>query len=482
MSSKLLCVKNKNTLSHVAEQYMLYVGASTNRNESGGLSGQGLGTKFVGIRSAVDGRIFGRASWDQEGAYLAWYETEEYDKGDSTTGTRAVLVVKRPESGVTRTPMTVDTNLVESGWSQHLLGDAYPTIREVIIDAVDEDPDFRIDQCDEMSYAPEGETWTFVEQTKDLAAIMRVPTYYFRRGDEISWIGDNVGVAPLSSMNEAQIYVTAGDDPRLAYVCWSSGREKGQEVPDAAFDYVLKERPGATWVSMPKRLLENVYNAHREIIKAICWTDDGDVMTTVLRNVLNGGWEAEFDWPTASYSWNRPTLAFALGQITGGRPIHYAEDLLFMTAKASGHSPIVLPPWMYKVGKELCNLTTVHGLLNVREDGEVIVRSPDADERNRLLEAFAWLKKHMPWQDWRSGHVFMVMETDDDSDITGLHLKDREVIAINLGHEQADTARGVAKAIIHEYAHHKEGRDSSTNNFHSEYFADLLVELMMPPS
>jgi len=63
----LYCVKNKNTLTAVAEEYMLMLGASTSRD----LTGQGLGTKFIGIRAAVDGLMFGRASWDREGAYLA---------------------------------------------------------------------------------------------------------------------------------------------------------------------------------------------------------------------------------------------------------------------------------------------------------------------------------------------------------------------------------------------------------------------------
>jgi len=382
--------------------------------------------------------------------------------------------------------MTVDTNLVESGWSQHLLGDAYPMIREVILDAADEDRNFRIDECDKMTYSPMGETWTYVEKTDDLAALMEVPGYYFRRGDEITWLDHEVGIAPLSSMNECQIFCTAGKDPRLAYAAWSSGRKSGQEVPDPAYDYVLRETADKKWVSMPKRLLEDVSAAQSAVTSSVMGCDNVDVMARVLQNVLDGGYEAGFRWSTNEWDWHKPTAKQAFDRLTDGgkRPIHYSrDDALFERAEMTGAKPLWMPKWMYDVGRKVCGAVTVHNILNVRESDEVGYRVPTAEERQLLMGALEFLSKSMPWQDWRGGHIFIALETDRKT-LAGLHITggDSDKIGINFSCSENNTVRGVAKTIIHEMVHHKMRQNSAKSNWHADAFAENMLDMMTPPS
>jgi len=482
MSRTLLRIENRNTTSDlVPVEMMLMVGASSNR----GLTGQGFGTKFVGIKAADDKIIFGRASEDEKGSYLAWYEIEPYMSG-SVQRDRAVLVVQR-DSGSERIPMTVDVNMVQSGWSRHLLGDDYPSIREPILDAADEDAEFKINTCTEMTYAPKGHTWTYIEQTPGLADVMEVPGYYFCRGDRITWISSGVGVAPVSSMNEAQVFVTAGNPPTVAYACWSTGRDEEHEaVPDPAFDYVLLETDTQKWVSMPKRLLEDSHAALIAIRDALCTTTNVDVLVKVLSNVVEGGWEASaLSWPTQGYYWNRTTLIEALKRVAKGRPIHYTDsDLLFDSAEGQGHNPIALPQWMYTVGKDIANLTTVHAVLGIRESGEIGLRNLTSEERASLLLAMQWLETNLPWELWRSGHTFFAIDADEESWVEGLHTTvagGKDVIAINFKCGAAETVRGLATIIVHQRVHHLMNQDTLKSDYHGDVFANTTANVLLPP-
>lgn len=476
-SNKLLVVRNKNTLNAVAEEYMLYLGASTDRD----LTGQGLGTKFVGIRSAVDGLKFGRASWDKNGCYLAWYEIEPVQFGDGSNRERAVLVVKRP-TGTKRFPMTVDTNLVLSGWTRHPMGNAFPTIREAILDAADEDPHFKIAKAEEMTYSPHGETWTFVEETKELADLMEVPTYYFHHADDIEWLTRNVGVGTVSSVNEAQIFVTAGEKPTIAYAAWTSGRDPKDAVPNPVYDYVLRESGDQKWASMPKRLLEDASSARRTITEALMRTDNVDVLAKVLNSVVNGGWEADLPWSSNEYYWGSTnTVRAAFDKVVQGRPIHNTnEDNLFDMAKRMGKRPVALPQWMYDVCKKQLGFETVHNALDLREKGEVQIVHLDANQRNRLMGALEYLETHYPWQNWRS-HVYMSAVTDKGSRLRGLHIPSpQDRIVINFAHPDMDSDREIAKTIVHEMAHHELKQNSVNVNYHYDEFSAAIIELLTP--
>jgi len=467
---KLFVVKNKNTRKFVGEKYMAIIGAST----GGILTGQGMGTKFVGIRSAIDGNIFARASHDSNGPYLAWYEVQPYDI-DGDVSEQAVLVVQRP-SGTTRTELQIDTNFVKSAWSKHMLGDAYPTIREVILDAADEDRNFDVNEIDEVCYSPEGETWTFVEKTHDLAELMRVPSYYFIRGDQITWLNHDVGVSKRSTLNEARIFVTAGDNPSLAYAAWSSGIKPEDAVPDTAFDYVLRENKKGKWASMPKRLIEDVSKAFKTITEALMRTDNHDILSVVFRNLINGGWENDLPWKTYSYLWNTEACRLAFSKAAKGRPVHYTtEDNFYAAADISGFHPISVPTWMYEVAK-MVGYTTVKNILNVRDSGESRITVLNGDNRVLVKEALEFLNERFPWGDWGRGHVFRSLESDN---FTSVHTDAGGVDTIAINFAEAETVHKVAMRIVHEITHHALSRDSMDDNWHSDGFNETLADLLL---
>ena len=467
----LFVVKNKNTREYVADDYMAIIGASTSRT----LTGQGLGIKFVGIRAAIDGIRFARASHDSDGPYLAWYEIEDYDL-DGDERKRAVLAVQRP-GGTTRRALDIDTNFVMSAWSNHMLGNDYPTAREIILDAVDEDKDFVIEEASGMEYSPPGQTWTYFEKTKNLASLMRRPGYFFVRGDQVAWIDGTIGVTPSATLNEARMFVTAGEVPTLAYAAWSSGIHAQDAVPDAAFSYVLRETESDKWASMPKRLVEDVAKAHKQVCEALMKCKDADVLGKVFRNVINGGWETGLPWKTYDYYWNKDTAKKALSKATGARPVHPNDnDAYFETAERLGYDPVEVPSWMYEVAK-FSGYRTVANMLNIREAGEIRIVPATAEQRRIVRGALEFLEAVYPWTDWRNGHVFSSLEADHQPSVHVMSGVD--TIALNFGlglNEQS-----AAKLIVHETAHHGLGVNSANDNWHPERFSEALLDLMWPP-
>jgi len=463
----MYCVKNRNTLDTVASLYMVYVGASTNRT----LTGQGFGTKMVGLRCALDGIRFARASHDEIGPYIAHYEIEPYQ-----LGRRAVVVVRRPEGAEERIPMTVDVNMVASGWSENSLGRGYPTIREMVLDAADEDRDFVIDQCPDIDFSPPGWTYTFVDETQDLQYLMRAPDYYFRRmrDTDVTWITREVGIAPCSTRNETRVFVTAGDDPVVAYVAWSSG----DPGPTPAFDYIMRESADTKWTALPKRLVENIDHVKDVIVNALANYAEPQVLAATMRSAAGHGWESNFRWPSYSWQWNSRLLADAVRVYADGKPLHYTkDDSTFDLARERGIDLAIGPKWLYEAARTV-NYETGMKSLGLRDHGEIrILNSMDALDRDVLNSALAMLERRFPHVNWNS-HTYRAIEADRT---LGIHIdRDGQEDTIGILFVGHASTKQVAETIIHEQTHHyRDDRNSTKVSTHDLGFANSMAEMLL---
>ena len=209
---------------------------------------------------------------------------------------------------------------------------------------------------------------------------------------------------------------------------------------------------------------------------------NAQVIATVLRRVIDGGWEESLSWSTSEYDWNKQAVREALDIITVGRPIHNTRhDEYFLMATRAGHNPLVVPQWLYNVGRFVCGATTVMNILQIRDKDEMIVRSMNGGERDLLMQALRYLEEKMPWQDWRRGHLFKALDAEATA-TAGIHDdRNSDTVAINFAHRKAQTVRGVAKIIVHEIVHHVLGQNSGKDNWHGESFHRQLMELTLPP-
>ena len=491
------CVKNRNTTQGlVAKEYMLMLGASTNR----GLTGQGLGTKMAGVQAHLDGLTFARGSHDETGPYLAWYETEGYAI-NGTERRRVVLKIQRPGGEVESHQMTVDTNMFQSAWANNSIGRQYPIIREPILDAADEDPHFKIDKVDKIEFSPRGWTYTYVEIPDDqdlpdeersaIGLVLDTPDYYFRKLHDVTWLSSTVGIGDMSSVNETRLYITAEGAP-LAYVGFSTG----DPSPESAFDYVLRETDGTKWASMPKRTLESSYDAQQHIRAALMECTDHQVLLKVFRKIIDGGWEKSFNWWG---TWNNiTTVRKALDIICGNRPIVAEDDeIVAMRATLEGVEFKRLPVILYELGK-LAGMETLLMRMGMRESGETRYSPMSALEKKVLAAARANLSKRMPWVDC-STHLYLAI----DSDFLGVHNRDysgSDVIGLNfdkmislVGHrlslEQIMDEPGLRSALIleaeaiilHEMTHHKRIESSMEDHNHGDGFVKDLARVCAPP-
>jgi hypothetical protein len=482
-NKRYVVFKNRNTTKDVvATEFMLMVGASTNR----GLTGQGVGTKMAGIQAHLKGLEFARASHDVNGPYMAWYETEPYQI-NGTVHRRVVMMLKRPGEEVERHPMTIDANMFESSWAENSIGQDYNIVREPLLDAADEDPDFKIEYSRSIEFAPKGETWTYLEipgggreedaeYVNSIRMILKYPDYFFRRTADVTWLTDHVGYADVSSSDEARLYITAemtaGGTAPIAYVGYSN---LGDAFPKAAaFDWILRETRRQKWAAIPKRTVEDVGQAKRSISDALKAIGDKRVLATVFKSMCNGGWEASVGLPYGNYGWDLGVVRGAFAILTGGKPVHDSrEDAIYEMARMRGEPPFVVTKSLYALAKK-AGVATVSMAMGVRESGETRVKPLSAKERMILKEAMLGATKKMPWLDWNQGHTFMAIE----SDFAGIHSTygGQDIIGINFSqiaknYPNRDAMLSeIVGTVLHELVHHRLNNDSLSNDFHYEEF------------
>lgn len=479
MAKRYIRICNRNTTSSsglVAKEYMLILGASTMR----GLTNQGLGTKMVGIQCMMRGMEFARASHDGDGPYMAWYEKEPYSLGH-----RAVLVIRRPGKELERIPMTVDVHMFDDGWSENILGNNYPLVREPVLDAADEGK-FDIKIVNSMEFAPAGYTCTYVEipAEKDselgyntVEHVVEMFSYYFHRTDSVTWLTKHVGYARGVTVNETRIFITAGDAP-IAYVAYSTG----DPSPEAAFDWILRETPDRKFASMPKRLLEDFYAAQGLIQDAISKIEDAKDLAMVFQSMSNGGFEKDFRMP--DWGWNLELVREATRLAFGNRlPHNSRDDVVAEAAKLRGMRFAVIPQSLYNVLIK-AGVKTLAATLGYRAKGTVVIKQMDQGQKIALNKAVVALRKNMPWISTQ-GHIFMALESDYDG---GRHIRDHQgmdVIAINFSPTKqdhiVDIERYITLVILHELVHHRRNENSTENGWHDNDFANEVISLMMPP-
>lgn len=490
-------IKNRNNTSGMlAQEFLIMLGASTNR----GLTGQGVGTKMSGVQARLNGLGWYRASHDTSGPYLAWYDLEDYMIGDSQRK-RVVVKIQRNGGEPEAFRTTVDANMFQSAWADNAIGRHYPIIREIILDAADEDADFSITETDSVELAPEGWTYTYIEipemddeceraeECSSIMAVVRYPDYYFRKLDDVKWLSGTVGIGDLSSTNETRIYITAEGAP-IAYVGYSSG----DGTPEPAYDYILKETATTKWASMPKRMLEDIGGASDAIANAIVNFPNPDVVERILRSVIAGGWESTLNWWR---TWrNSAIVRIAMTRITGGAPIvsKNAGSPIILRAQLDGMRFFELPVPLYDIGRKL-GLETIEAALGIRAEGETITRKMTLLEAKIFSIARDAIAKRMPWVS-TSGHVYRAIE----SDYYGIHhhARGEDVIGINFAKlaprtgytlEQSDgdsakmhaIAKEVCATILHELTHHQRAENAVEDHVHGTAFIRDFAELVSPP-
>ena len=474
--------KNKNSRPNIDVRYMLNLGASTER----GLTGQGMGVKYAGILGVANGLRFARSSHDTRGAYIAEYKSKPVQLDDGSTHEQAYLQVTR-EDGVEDMDMTVFVHMVKSAWGKLDLGDDYPLVREPVLDAADEDPGFVVEECDEICFAPPGETWTFVTKNEQTAQIVRYFTYYFHQEDDITWLSEDVGIAEVSSQGETRFFITAEDAP-LAYVAWTNFSE-GQPSPEPAFDYIFREHSGQKYASLPKRIIENPNDCSSAIVAGMKRCRDADVLETFFRAVLSKGFESTLY--LNQYGWyEKEAIRDAVSRIANNRPIWTRRDFLYLEARRRGYNPYIIDnEHLFDIASR-AGYQTVAEVLDIVKEGGARMVPMTKKQKQTYSMAMRLVKEKVPHYNWPS-HTIMALEISpidrENKRITlGLHnphCEAGDVIAINF--TDHDSVEDVAETIIHEYAHHHAIHlnlmPDYESDMHGYEFAKAMQKMLTPP-
>ena len=484
MPSGWICFKNKNRGEggRLDLAYLENMGASSSVFDERSLTGQGLGTKLSAGMLAVAGQRLIRSSHDKFGPYKAWYEKETYQI-EGKDRERLVLVIERDDGEIERRKLTVDLNLFKNAWGRTPLGSSYVVFREPLLDAADEDSDFQVELCDQVSFSPEGETWTYIPFLSGLGEILKTKDYYFRKvNGNVTWLSDHVGYSDVSTVQETRLYITAMG-ASVAYVAWTNSpvKEDGTQDPGAepAFDWFLREDSRTKFASLPDRIVKDVSTAHDAIENAIKKSDDPDFLAAIFKSIINGGWESELYFGSHNYGWRLGAVAQAFDKIRDGKPVHDIKDALYQESLfRRGQSCFLVGEKLYGLAKA-AGVPTLAEAMNVRDKGEMLVRGMKGPEKSLYSIVLGNLRKKMPWVSM-AGHQVVAIEHEDR---LGVHLPDfggRDTIGLNFELIGNDASM-MTQTIIHELAHHNDGWDSSKHNYHNMSFIQAMERLVSPP-
>lgn len=461
----------------VPVELFLYLGASD--ADAGAMSGQGFGTKYSATLCLSKDMEFAKVSSDEKGQYICRFEKEDYEIVAGDQGERVVLVVERKDEDPTRHPMTALVRMASNGWGQHPLGDHYSILREMVIDAADRDPDFAVELVDEMTYAPPGQTWTYVSATEGIRFVVENFDYYFKRNSHVTWLTNRVGFTDTSAENETRLFLTADGAP-ISYAAWTNDAEEFGTAEQAAFDYVLVETPDEKLASLPKRFIEQEHTAKNLIFNGLRRCKDAKVLAKVFESANNCGWEKGALWWDAGY-WQRYDNAAveALSLLGGGAPIAMEFDVATFEADKLGHGYTPVTNQLYKLASDL-GMVTLADTMHTTREGERFV-PPTQEDRTVLRSALKLLYEKLG-KDCALGHMFMRLESDSCG---GKHAPDfggKDAIAINfeIASQLQEEVRFVAKTILHELGHHFTGElEQDGPDYHSVDYVRELIDFIV---
>lgn len=470
-----LRIGNKNKEKNVPVELMIYIGASRER----GNTGQGFGSKITGALALRNMLEFARASNDSEGSYICRVASHA-DKWDELDVEVIDLEVQRPDRpDIEVRPTTMLVSMADNAWANNPLGDSYPIVREIILDAADEEPGFTIDVVQDIDFAPPGYTYTYITLTNQddgfpdggTSDVVDSYDYYFKSTDLVTWLTTTVGIAPATSRDEVRIFITSDDNP-LAYVAFSSGDIPGHTP---AYDYVMRESSDKKWASMPKRLLENYHDVIQHIAQAIPH-GDGDVYEAVFRSIMDNGFESTFNLP--HYGWDNDARDQAMIRVTHGAAVCINKhDGPVKDAIAAGINVVEVSSAMYDLVQQFSGRTVEVALRGGRSEHQF---KPLQKEHSGIVnDALAYLEIEFD-RDWRHGHLFMDLDSPTKDSMHSPDFGKKDVIGINmdrvLGHGDADDIV-IARLIIHEITHHELGDDSG---YHSTAFVEMMAKVVLP--
>jgi len=480
--SGFVVVKNRNR-RNLPLQMLVLLGATDDRASEGGNTGQGFGTKYSAASCLANGLRYVRSSEDVKGRYVAEYKAKAISiEGRDVPRHQIYLDVKRSVgSEVVETSML--TEMVGNAWADQVLGLGYAIMREVILDASDEDDDYTVEFADSIDFAPRGETWTYISAADKMpdgsdgpAEIAREFQYFFKSRDRLTRIGPRVLVSNASSVNEVRIFLTA-QRTKVGYVAYSSG----DGVPTPVFDYVIEESKDEKLASVPDRVVRSSDKAFTIIYEAF-QKADAAMLSQIFGGVLNNSWESRFHWMVSNWKWDKDIVREALKAVTGGRPVHNNDgDLFAREAHYQKVRYVVLPDTLYQLA-EYVGMTLLKDCLNVVDPEKEVLRSPSREESNLIGRAVAALATRGISS---KGHIFMVIDGGKAGERTmGLHdpqYGGKDVIALHLERikrylEGPTEENKIAQVIVHELAHHEDAFGYG-DDYHSAEFMDALARI-----
>jgi hypothetical protein len=457
---------------------MQYLGASDDRE----LTGQGFGSKYAGTLCLAKGLEFVRASEDAErGRYILEFGQDAVAIRDSLEPSVALSV--RFESGESEIlPTTMLVRMATSAWGEHPLGNDYSILREVVLDAADEDAEFEVDMAEQIDFAPKGWTYTYVTATSQLKQLVELFGYYFKRGKAITWLSDRVGITPCSSVDETRIFVTTRDSD-VAYVAYTTG-DGGKEP---VFDYVIAETDRKKLVSLPKRLIEKMGEVHRLIANAIQTTANVDSLAVFFSGASASGWEM-YAVPFYKSGWaNQAAIRKAVRKVTD-LPIHHdVVDVAVLEANATGVSFRTFPQPLYEAAASAGITTLFDSLTKITDPTKETLRSLAEHERLMINKALALLEERFgEGFGERSGatqHLFMRLQGGRANARHAGDYGGHDVIAVNFGKLSLDQSEGgqvmwVARRIVHELGHHL-AHDEDDSDWHSISYISGLIHAVL---
>lgn len=470
MSHKYAVFRNRNRVD-LPIKMLLLIGASDDRD---GNTGQGFGTKMSAASCLVQGLEFVRSSHDEDGAYIARFVAVDEMIRDKVEPRIALDVERRSgEKEVYETGMLV--RMARNGWATHPLGDDYSIVREIVLDAADEDRNFEVGKTDTIEFAPSGWTYTYITLTPQIEEVVDCFDYYFKDVERIKWVSSRVGITASSAEHEARCFLM-GESAPLAYAAWNNlGGDPDRRAPEAAYDYVLIETESDKLASLPKRVIERETHMRWLIFQSMCNYGTKEQLAAVFRSVQKDGWEADAFWWGDNYWEESPNARAAMRVVTDGKVIGQQFDAATREAIRVGKDICIVDSILAKVA-DAAGMVMAKDI--VYKDDRREFKAMTNDDRIKLELAWGalagWFGEDFAGR-WRDSHIYYSINGSDEAAIHNPSYGGSDVIGIRFTREPEQ----IARSIVHELGHHlTKERHGMEADYHDETFSRAIVDLV----
>lgn len=453
---KYLKISNRGTLNR---KYLELIGFTTKRERAGDpsvIGTFGSGTKFSAVAALRLGLRVAITSTDYLGRYVLRFEPKEIDVSGRKVQQihlRYSLVGSDGKVYESCHPwcMTIDAF---KDWDEPIGSDdkrGFKCLREFICNAKDEDPDFRLELAERLTFASPGETSVFIAYEGDVRKILDESPKYFKflSGDlcpsytlplrSVPGIGD---IYPRSDNSRTRIFVLGVMIDCSDDVCRSS-----------VHDYSLYDKA----LVSEERIVKNQVKLMSEIGKLLACVDDADTATALLAAAHAGLANLERSALGQIRSLGAPQLAVWLEAVTRV----FGDGICIATQNTQVDNDAE-QIYGYKIVAVHYELRYFLQILGIPLSSEVVPEKPehefvryselDIESQVRFIRAYRVFAEHFPE---RAGVpiAFYLPSGEDAKKFAGFAFENREVwIAVKTA-TTLGSVRKLFETLVHESRH-----------------------------